>query len=301
MRIATSQFYDRSTSQIQSLNAEADKLQTQIATGKKLTGASDDSVAWTQLATLKRASANDTAYSANIKLAQGVLSQTDSTLGSINTQLQRANELMVQANSGTLSQDQLQSVASSLDGIVDELVSLSNSTDLRGQPLFGGSDSNAPYVKNADGTVSYVSSGNAPSIPIGDSDNVQVSVNGASVFGGDGGSTPDMFKTITDFAAAIRSGGDLSGPASTAIDGIQASINSVTNAQAVAGARAARVDQASTRMTTTATTRETLRSGLEDTDVTSAITELQKTLTVLQATQTSFSKLSGLSLFNYLN
>ena len=53
-------------------------------------------------------------------------------------------------------------------------------------------------------------------------------------------------------------------------------------------------------MTDAATTRETERSGLEDTDVTAAITELQKTMTVLQATQASFSKLSSLSLFDYL-
>ena len=34
--------------------------------------------------------------------------------------------------------------------------------------------------------------------------------------------------------------------------------------------------------------------------MTATITELQKTLTVLQATQASFSKLTQLSLFNYL-
>ena len=39
---------------------------------------------------------------------------------------------------------------------------------------------------------------------------------------------------------------------------------------------------------------------MEDTDITSAVTELQKTLTILQATQASFTKLTGLSLFDYL-
>ena len=45
---------------------------------------------------------------------------------------------------------------------------------------------------------------------------------------------------------------------------------------------------------------EAARSAIEDVDVSQAITDLQKTMTVLQATQASFSKLSGLSLFNYL-
>jgi flagellar hook-associated protein 3 FlgL len=39
---------------------------------------------------------------------------------------------------------------------------------------------------------------------------------------------------------------------------------------------------------------------LEDTDVTTAVTQLQKTLTILQATQASFTKLTSLSLFDYL-
>ena len=49
-----------------------------------------------------------------------------------------------------------------------------------------------------------------------------------------------------------------------------------------------------------ATDREATRSALEDTDVTAAITNLQKTMTILQATQASFTKLASLSLFDYL-
>ena len=66
------------------------------------------------------------------------------------------------------------------------------------------------------------------------------------------------------------------------------------------GARAQRVDIESARMTDIATDREITRSAIEDTDVTQAITELQKTMTILSAAQASFTKLSNLSLFDYL-
>ena len=46
--------------------------------------------------------------------------------------------------------------------------------------------------------------------------------------------------------------------------------------------------------------REAKRSGLEDTDITTTVVELQKTMTILSATQASFTKLSALSLFDYL-
>jgi flagellar hook-associated protein 3 FlgL len=66
------------------------------------------------------------------------------------------------------------------------------------------------------------------------------------------------------------------------------------------GARSARLDLVSDQLTDTAANREIDRSALEDTDVTEAITELQKTMTILSATQASFTKLSQLSLFDYL-
>ena len=64
--------------------------------------------------------------------------------------------------------------------------------------------------------------------------------------------------------------------------------------------RAARVDLEATRLTDVGADREASRSALEDTDIASTYLELQKTMTVLSATQASFSKLSALSLFSYL-
>ena len=72
------------------------------------------------------------------------------------------------------------------------------------------------------------------------------------------------------------------------------------NVQTSLGARAARVELEQAALKQAGIDREGLRSGLEDTDVTQAITELQKTMTVLSATQASFTKLQGLSLFDYL-
>mgnify|MGYP002718311967 CR=1 FL=1 len=73
-----------------------------------------------------------------------------------------------------------------------------------------------------------------------------------------------------------------------------------TQAQASVGARAVRVDLQAAYFTQVSTDREAARSEMEDVDVTTAITELQKTMTILSATQASFSKLSSLSLFDYI-
>jgi flagellar hook-associated protein 3 FlgL len=290
MRLTTSQMFDRPTSMMATLTQQADKLQVQIATGKRIDTPSDDATAWQRLDTLKRADAGDAAYGANIKLAQGLLAQSDSALENAGTQLQRAQELSVQAANGTLSAENRTAIRAELDVIIDDLVSLANTRDVRGQPVFGGAGSEAPYVKNSDGSVSYVASGEASAVPIDERNTVATSVSGDRAFG-------EMFAVLAAICDAVAGGEP---PSGEALDGLQAATEQVSAARASVGARGIRLDFELQRFTDVGLDREEERTSLESTDVTAAITELQKTLTILQATQASFTKLSGLSLFDYL-
>jgi flagellar hook-associated protein 3 FlgL len=105
---------------------------------------------------------------------------------------------------------------------------------------------------------------------------------------------------LSDYITALDAGGDISDASATAIDGLNASQSQVSNVQGSVGARAARLDIVSSQATDAAAARESDRTELEDTDLSAAITELQKQMTILSATQASFSKLSSLSLFTYL-
>jgi flagellar hook-associated protein 3 FlgL len=297
IRVSTSQMFDRPMTLMSQLSAQADKAQTQIATTKKISGAADSPTAWLRLQGLARAGADDGAYGANIKLAQGVLAQGDGTLDSINSQLVRAKELALEANNGGLTDENRQAIGEELDSIRDSLFGLANTKDVRGQPLFGSSTGDTAYTKAADGTISFVGTGDPARIPVGDGDAIQPSVSGAQAFAaGDS----DMFAVLANLSAAIRTGGDISQAAGDAITGIDASLDSVTGAQASVGARAARLDLSADHLVDANEARESERSSLEDTDIPTAITQLQKTLTVLQATQASFTKLSSMSLFDYL-
>lgn len=290
MRVATSQMFDRPASLMTSLTEKADKLQTSISTNTRIATASDDPTGWVQLQGLGRADADSKAYSANVKLAQGVLAQADTTLGDAGTQLQKVQELALQASSGTMSAADRAAAGASVQAAMDELLSLANTTDVRGQPLFGGADGRAPYVRNSDGSVSYAGSGEASPIPIGDKDSVVANVGGDKVFG-------DMFATLKTLADALQSGNAV--PAGT-LDKLQDASDSVTAAQASAGARATRVDLVADRLTSAQADRDETRVALNEPDIAATVTELQKTLTILQATQASFTKLSSMSVFDYL-
>ena len=292
--VSTRGFYDRSSAAMTSLTARAEALQTQIATEKKLQLPSDDAVSYQRLQGLKATGANETVYAANVKIAQAALAQADSTLGDINDQLRQATQLAVQAGNGTLSAEGKAAVAAQLRDVLKTITGLANTTDARGQPLFGGADAGAAVTVGANGTLTFAA-GQPSAIPIGDGQDVQVGVNAGDVLALKGGK--DIGQVLTAMAAALEQGGMPDASDSAALEDIS---KHAVAAQASVGARAVRVDLQAAYFTSASIDREAARSAMEDVDVTTAITELQKTMTILSATQASFSKLSGLSLFDYL-
>lgn len=296
MTIASASFYGRTAAQMTLLSKAADTLNTQIATGKKLQAASDDPLSYSRLRGLATQTADASAYAGNLTVASASLASTDTALSSMNAQLTQAQTLAVQANNGTLSADDRRAIGEQLAGILQTLTSLTGTKDASGQPLFGDTSGAPAVTHNADGSYT-LANGTAPTIPIGDGQSVETGVTAARLFTFNG---TDTLTVLGNLAATLQSGADIGTSVTDAIANLQTAAGRVNTAQASVGARAARVDLEQSSNTAAATTRETLRSGLEDTDVTAAITDLQKTMTTLQATQASFSKLSSLSLFDYL-
>jgi hypothetical protein len=66
------------------------------------------------------------------------------------------------------------------------------------------------------------------------------------------------------------------------------------------GARGARLDIQAESLAKAANNYDIERGNLEGVDIQAAVTDLQKTMLTLQATQASFTKLSQLSLFDYI-
>lgn len=300
MTISTSLFYDRNAQRLASLSGTATRLQTQISTGRRIETPSDDAVAYARLARIGRDTADAVVDQGNIDLAQTVLGQADTTLESVATQLGSAQELIIRANSGALSDNDRKAIAPQLRQIIDDLFALANTSDTRGGPLFGSATGDTAVTRDASGTVSFTGTGSAAPIPIGNGQTIAPSESAERIFGGIGGG--NVFAVLNDFLAALETPGSAAtaAAAGAAIDGVKATLDQVNATRGSIGARAARLELETARIDTADTARAVERSGLEDTDITQAIVDLQKTTTILQATQSSLSRLSQLSLFDYL-
>lgn len=307
MKIGTGYFFDSRSRQMGNLSGLAAKLQEQISTGKRIQTPSDDPIISARVARMAMGAEDQKQYASNITLAQSLLGASDTALRSVSDQLQRAQELMIRAGSEVLNDDNRAAISTELKAILDDVYSLANTTDARGNALFGGSAAGAAYTRAPNGTIAFAGEGEAPPIPIGDGVKIQATDSGARVFGGiqtSGGAT-DIFKVIDDLANALAPGGSADATArkqalATAAEGLSKASERVTTARASVGARGARLDIEADRLAGAATDYKIERGILEGTDIQSAVIELQKTMLTLDVTQASFSKLSQLSLFDYI-
>ncbi|MEH3122896.1 MAG: flagellin [Sphingomonas phyllosphaerae] len=280
-----------------SLMSNAVKLQTQLATGKKFTSPSENVAVGQQLAEFDRKNIDAAAYSSNMNMSSSLLSQADTTLDSIYTQMQRATELTVRASNGSLSVQDRKVIGDEMKAVVDTLIGLGNVTDSNGRSLFGSASGDPAITKNTDGTFTYNTAPSLSEVPIADNMSIQPTETAARVFQGPAGDTLAM---LTQLATALQSGDSTGQSARDALDKVNSATDQVSIVQASVGARAARVELQQTLQENVSADREELRSSLEDTDMTATAAEFAKTMTILNATQSSFSKLSQLSLFSYL-
>lgn len=307
MKIGTAYFFDSRNRQMGDLSGLAAKLQEQISTGKRILTPSDDPIISARIARMEKGAANEAQYAGNVKLAQSLLGQSETALESIGNNLQRVQELLIKAGSDTLNDNNRAALAAELKAIVDDLYSLANATDARGTALFGGSADGPAYTRAPSGVISYAGQGEAPPIPIGDGVTVQATDSGQRIFGGIqvGGATKDIFQVVSDLASALDIGGSPTPAArqqalADASTGLAQALQKVTTARTSVGARAARLDIEAERLAQSANDYQVERGNLEGVDIQAAVTDLQKTMLTLQATQASFTKLSQLSLFDYI-
>lgn len=300
--ISTSAFYERSSRSISDLRAQAEALQSAIGTGQRLTRSSDDPVAAAQLRRMARADALAAIDATTAARASSDLTLADSALSSFASYITRAQELTVQAANGTLTAAQRAGIATELTSIGGELLHLANARDSAGHALFGGDTAGSAYTTDAAGNPVYAGTASAGELALGDGLSVTRGLTGPEFlnFTGPGGAT-NLFAAIKGLADALQ--GAAADPAQAARDALgtlDAGLEAVTTAQTVVGSRLAWIDLVSERRTQMGELRAEEQMATGGADIAETVTKLQLTMSVLEASQASFAKLSSLSLFDLL-
>lgn len=300
---STRAFYERSRNEMTSLRRQTEKLQLQIGSESRLTKSSDDPVAASRLRNLARTDALSRIDAANANRAETDLNLADSTLSDVTRTIARAQELATRAATGTLSADQRAVIGKEMESIHATLLDLANAKDSSGNALFGGENTSQAYTLDASGNAVYAGTPSSGTLSLGEGQAVTRSVTGPEFLNFQvGGVNTDLLATVKTLADALQGGvADPAGAARSGLEALAAGLDSVTTAQTVVGTRLAWIDLVAERRTTTAEFRADEQKEVGGIDLASSVARLQEMMTVLEASQASFSRLSQLSLFNQLN
>ncbi len=303
--ISTAAFYDGARANLASLQNQATALQTSISTGNKYASASENPAAAAQLRVLQAADTLSAADTANAQAAKTNLTQTDDTLSQVTAVVTQIQTLATQAASGTLNDTQRADIGAQVSVLHDQLVALANTTNAGGHALFGGqTGAGAAYAVDASGNASYVGSAASGLVSLGPGLSVTTGIVGPDFLNFKaGGVSTDLLaatKALADGLQGKTAGVTAQAAAAGALDTLTSGLSAVTAAQTVVGARLAWVTTSTNIQTQLAQQRTTSEADIGGTDIASAVSRLQQTMTALQASQASFVKLSGLSLFTYI-
>ncbi|NYU07923.1 flagellar hook-associated protein 3 [Enterobacteriaceae bacterium CCUG 67584] len=313
MRISTQMMYQQNMRGITDSQSKWLSYGEQMSTGKRVNRPSDDPIAASQAVVLSQAQAQNSQYTLARSFASQRVGLEESVLGQVTTALQSAQDKIVYAGNGSLSDNDRSSIATDLQGIRDQLLNLANSTDGNGRYIFAGYKTDAPAFDQATGK--YDGGGTPIRQQVDSARNMQISHTGLEVFESftsnaapePDGSAPEknLFKILDNVIAALKTpvSGDQGKSDQLTLDidkanrGLRNSLDNVLTVRADLGTKLTELDALDTLGSDRALGQTQQMSDLVDVDWNSAISSYVMQQAALQASYKAFSDMQGMSLF----
>jgi len=154
MRIATKNLFDQGMAAMQRQQAALVKTQQQLATGRRVLTPADDPVAAAESLRTSQAQDMNTQYERNQTSATNKLSLMESKLTGITELYQQIRTSLIQAGSGSQTNQDRAAIATALRANFEDLLGLANATDGNGNYLFSGNlEKTTPFAATATGAT----------------------------------------------------------------------------------------------------------------------------------------------------
>ncbi len=288
------------------LKQQEAQTQRQLSTGYRINDASDSPSQTPELIQLGSTLAGVQAYQSTLSNVQTEANTADQAIGSSISLLQNAVTLAAQGanTSATAATDQI--LATQVQGIQQQIVSIANTT-VAGRAIFGGNqDQSPPYQYDATNLVTGVDT-----LTTSTASRVIVNTQGQPVYQAltaqqifdpvDGAGVPtanNTFAALQSLQTALQAN-DQPGIA-TALTSLQTASTYVSQQQAYYGAAEQRLTSEQNMAANQATALEAQIGAIRDTNVAQAATDLATESTNQAAAMGAEAQMSRKSLFDYL-
>lgn len=154
MRISTSSLYNTNITNLDNLQTQIAQTTQQISTGQRILDPSMDPVGVARATEITLSDSTNTQYGANNTAATNSLSLSDGILQNVTALLQSAHDTAV-SGSSTMTDANRKALATDMQGLLQDLLGLANSTDGSGNYLYSGAQGGVQPFANTPGGVVY--------------------------------------------------------------------------------------------------------------------------------------------------
>ncbi|MEN2506600.1 flagellar hook-associated protein FlgL [Stutzerimonas stutzeri] len=304
MRISNAQITAMMHGSMNTSSEKLGKLMQQMATGERMLLPSDDPISAVRVLRIEREEATLTQYRTNIANVAGNLSKQEANLKAASDSMLNVRDLLLWAANGSNTSEDLAAIANELGNLEKTILSFANVRDEEGRYLFSGTLSDRPAITFDAATQSYQLTGNDQyrQAAVANGVLVEENVTAAQVFGGGVGMLNDLNALVKMLADPAL---DASDPAVRA--SVTATLNSLDKthgdllgAVSELGGRQNTLTLLSSSNEDVSLVNKKIEGELSQLDYATASIDLNNYQLSLQATQKTYLKINGLSLFGML-
>ncbi|MEX5746701.1 flagellar hook-associated protein FlgL [Massilia sp. X63] len=182
MRISTLSIYNNATSQLNTLQSALARTQNQLSTNRRILTPADDPVASARALEVSQSREMNAQFATNRTSARSTLGTVENALQNAGNLLQDIQQLTVNAGSGSMLPQDREALAIELEGRLEDLLGVANTTDGAGGFLFSGYMSTTqPFTRTPDGAA-YQGDQGQRQLQVGASRKIPLSASGTAVF-----------------------------------------------------------------------------------------------------------------------
>jgi flagellar hook-associated protein 3 FlgL len=269
----------------------------QIGSGQSVTVPSDNPAAAAILVQNTDQTSRADQFQRSIGSIQGEMQNADSALNSVITSLQQAISLGTEGANGTVNATDRGAIASQVQGIQGQLLSLAN-LSYQGSYVFAGTATQtAPYAldPNSPSGVTYAGNAGVNRVTVGEHLALPTNLPGSQLFSGSG---TDMFQAIQDLITNLKSGNTTG--VGTAVNEINTAYNYIDSQRVFYGNAETQLSSQQTYLSSATAQLAQQANTVAGANLPAVISNLTTTETAQQATLEAIAGTSQTNLFNYV-
>ena len=334
MRIADKMQYEQVKTNVGKNRSQMSELQNQAATQKRVTKPSDDPLAAARVLSNRIDLQGNRQFSKSLTYAKSFIEFTDQSLGDLSEVLMRAKELAIsQSNDASANEESRRVVATEVEQLFNQSINIGN-RKLGDRFIFGGyRTQNAPFddrghyngdagemklhldketflAMNIPGGRVFLGvgvdrNGMVKPPPVQPKTIEEFEVRGPASVGMRAPAAPqedpkgmNLFRVLRDFETALRTN-DKAG-VQESLNDIDDALSQVVLARSQVGSRGMQLDSLMQTLEKAKVDNQLTISQLEDADIFSTVSDINKTESTLQATLQTSGKLIQPSLLDFL-